>query len=199
MSLLNDELYISNQYNVIVSPCFGFIERLDVSDGYYKLYIYITRKSNHKIFMSIDGTLSTPTFEGGKLDKNGHFKQIIPDPLHPHDPNLSHTATLTWRIYNDKKTSNPIVLKIHVGKPEYITDEIAMKNYPYQQIDLKGGIEIGEIIIGSRAELYLPTNMFVLANSIQIRSNLTIDDMEHIRDDLIGGQTILAYKKHQSY
>lgn len=190
MSLLNEY-----NHDGIVSPCFGFIEKLDILNQYYVLYIYITRKSDHRIFMPVDGLLSKPTFQGGKLDNNGHFKQIvIPDPLHPRDVNIAHTATLTWRIYRDKYSRDyPVILKVHVGKPEYITDEIAMRDYSSDEIYASAGEQIGEIIIGSRAELYLPKDIFKLSKDIYVRNNLTIDNMEKMHDDLVGGQTKLAF------
>lgn len=185
----------------VYSPVYGFIDKILLTNhsNYYKIYIYITSQSDHRIFVPIDGALFPPTI------KNGF---IIEDPIHSHEKkqsfrqniNTQHTAEITWSIIhrNHSNADSRIYFTIQIGKPKFITDKIRIDKVAYDKIECKAKERLGEILLGSRAIIYLPTKYYRLTeNTIKLEKNISIYDLENMRyqnkkDDLIGGETVLA-------
>lgn len=155
--------------------------------------------------MPFDGIISEIETYGGILNREtGEFKQsgiVIPDPLHPNEKEDDHIATFTFKIsLLNSSEMDSIILKIHVGKPTYITDTIHFnKKVLGKNAVIKIGTVIGEIILGSRCELFLSKSHFSILNSLKIRNGFSKKPLEDIQrkdgDDLLGGETKLAIFK----
>lgn len=177
----------------IYSPVFGFVDKISVTEKFYIIYIYITRKSNHKIYIPVTGTLQIYNIKNG----------IIKDPIFSSSEQLfkqsidtRHTAEITWSINNNDET---IYFTIQVGKPKFITDSIKIynkkTNFWYERELL------GEILLGSRAIVCVPINYTLSEQLLYFEKhtrNKSAEDMEDIHtisgtDDLVGGKTMLAY------
>ena len=66
---------IKTNDNCVYSPVNGFIDKIlsTTHNRYYKIYLYITRQSDHRLFLPVNGTMYAP------ITKNG---LIIEDPIH---------------------------------------------------------------------------------------------------------------------
>jgi len=96
------------------------------------------------------------------------------------------------KIQNDDKN---LKFDIHVGKPFYICDKIFIK---LKDGNHELGAQLGEILIGSRAVVYIPSS-YKLDKKLIMRHVKSSEELEKIRiankiDDLIGGTTVLASK-----
>ncbi len=138
----------------VVSHVNGKIISIDKT----KIVIYISPSDNHEIYSPISGKITYVSITNGNWVRQ-YYKTIYPKTGH-----LS--------IEMDDKIS----FWIEVGKPKYITDTI---RFDYDKDDVvKQGQIIGEIIIGSLAQMNLPPN-------VKLEPNIKINSIVE------GGKTVL--------
>lgn len=186
------KIYLVQKMSVY-SPVNGFLDRIDstTNEEWYVLYLYITRISDHRVHIPMDGILSKPKII------NGH----IEDPIFKQNPDTIHTAEMTWRIrpLQFKTPAASMWFTLQIGKPKFITDTIRMDisidevNY-YKNAHT---VQLGEILLGSRAMVFLPKKYYTLNPKIKMFEDFSIEEIETLREEegrdaLIAGETILA-------
>ncbi len=161
----------------------GFIYSIKKTADWQDVYFYIARKSDHKVYMPISGTLLAPRI------KYGQIKTTNTDVVFKQDPKIKYDASITWEItptINQKK----IYISLFVGKPRWISDSIQLE-HGNKDIYLGAGALIGEILIGSMCILRLPT-LWIVKN-YPTQGVEKYDELEALHqvhgDEIIGGIT----------
>jgi hypothetical protein len=143
----------------IIAPVNGIVT--DIGDD--TITIYIRRTDDHNIYSPTSGTLTNIYNYQGSW-----YRHIF-------QADVNKIARTTISIKNPY-LNKPISFWLEVGKPKYITDRIRLnKNIGN---DLYSGENIGEIILGSLAEIHF--------NGIQHYKTVTKNSI------LIGGRTLIA-------
>jgi len=146
----------------IISPVNGEIRYIDDS----RITIYISAKDNHKIYAPMSGEISYMSITNGYWERQ-YYKTIY-----------GKTGHLSVEI------NKTISFWVEVGKPKYITDTIRVD---YKEGDtVEEGQRIGEIIIGSLAEISLPPDAQVMKN---IKKGTKV----------VGGKTVLFKLNRSEY
>ena len=196
----NESLLTSSpsSINCVYSPVNGFIDKIDTyNNDYYRIFIYITRQSDHRIYIPLTGVLSEPKLSGGNI--------IIDDPvfkiktLFKQYIDTRHTAEITWEMHPAHNTNAKIYFTIQVGKPQFITDKIRLDIQSVNTVH-NAKKQLGEILLGSRAIIYLSKKYYKLNTSTLnvYNKGYIAEQLEIIRmnnnnkDDIIAGETILA-------
>ncbi len=138
----------------IISPVNGEILQLDTE----KITIYISESDNHQIYSPLSGKITYMSITNGSWQRK-YYKTIY-----------NKTGHLTVEINNN------ISFWVEVGKPKYITDTIRM-DYNIDD-EVEEGQRIGEIIIGSLAEIKIP-------KSAKLNKNIKKGSK------VVGGETVL--------
>lgn len=124
----------------VVAPVNGVVKYIDED----RITIYISPSDDHKIFSPIDGKITYISITNGYWERH-YYKTIY-----------SKTGHLSIHI------NNQIKFWVEVGKPKYITDTIRVdvsENDIVKQSQI-----LGEILIGSLAEISLPPNCKIKNN-----------------------------------
>ena len=149
----------------LVAPTSGVVEEVspEIEGPGGLVAIYIAPEDDHTIYAPLGGIVRRIWSERGRFVAEA-LTVVYEAPV-------TKTEQLHFEIGDDETL---IKFYVEVGKPHYVTDSVALLVEPGWRVDM--GQPIGEILLGSRAVIYVPN-----AQALRVQ----------IGDRLIGGTTVL--------